>query len=64
MHEARGKAMKWVIASLGLAVDTRSIHALSLEQCEQAIRYIADFRGVSPARSAGFLTSLHAAPKF
>ncbi|WP_454741815.1 zinc-finger-containing protein [Cupriavidus necator] len=42
--EARGKAMKWMIASLGLAVDTPSIHALSLEQCEQAIRYIADFR--------------------
>jgi hypothetical protein len=42
--DARGKAMKWVIASLGLEVDTPSIHALSLEQCEQAIGYIADFQ--------------------
>ncbi|CAM3390205.1 MULTISPECIES: zinc-finger-containing protein [Cupriavidus] len=41
---ARGKAMKWVIASLGMAVATPSIHALSLEQCEQAIQFIAEFQ--------------------
>ncbi|KAF7964113.1 hypothetical protein AWV80_02135 [Cupriavidus sp. UYMU48A] len=42
--EARGKAMKWLIASLDLDVTTPSIHALSLEQCEQAIRYTAEFQ--------------------
>ncbi|UIF88360.1 zinc-finger-containing protein [Cupriavidus sp. UYPR2.512] len=42
--EARGKAMKWLIAALGLEVATPSIHALSLEQCEQAIRYVEEFQ--------------------
>ncbi|MBP0633703.1 zinc-finger-containing protein [Cupriavidus sp. AcVe19-1a] len=42
--EARGKAMKWISASLGMEVATPSIHALSLEQCEQAIRYVEEFQ--------------------
>lgn len=42
--EARGKAMKWLIASLKFQVDSPSIHALSLEQCEQAIQFIAEFQ--------------------
>ncbi|UIF84586.1 zinc-finger-containing protein [Cupriavidus sp. UYPR2.512] len=42
--EARGKAMKWLIASLGMDVATPSIHALSLDQCDEAIRYIAEFQ--------------------
>ncbi len=42
--EARGKAMKWLIASLHLPVENPSIHALSLEECEQAIQFIAEFQ--------------------
>ncbi|MCY1252529.1 zinc-finger-containing domain protein [compost metagenome] len=52
--EARGKAMKWLIASLRIPVDSPSIHALSLEQCEQAIQCIAEFqasRGREPSGS-------------
>lgn len=52
--EARGKAMKWLIGSLHIPVDSPSIHALSLEQCEQAIQFITEFqasRGREPSAS-------------
>lgn len=39
------------------------IHALSLEQCEQAVRYIEDFQAFRPPRSAGILASLQSASK-
>ena len=42
--EARGKAMKWLIASLGIDVSSPSIHALPLDQCDQAIHLIAEFQ--------------------
>jgi hypothetical protein len=48
--EARGKAMKWVIATAGLEASSPSIHVLSLEQCEQAIRCIDDFRAARAAK--------------
>jgi len=42
--EARGKAMKWLIGSLGIEVSSPNIHTLSLEQCEQAICFIAEYQ--------------------
>ncbi|QBY56420.1 zinc-finger-containing protein [Cupriavidus oxalaticus] len=51
--EARGKAMKWLIASLHIPVDSPSIHALSLDQCEQAIQFIAEFQASRGRQSSG-----------
>lgn len=42
--EARGKAIKWLATTLNFTLSTPSIHALTREQCEQAIRYVADFQ--------------------
>ncbi|QYY33749.1 DUF3268 family zinc-finger domain-containing protein (plasmid) [Cupriavidus pinatubonensis] len=58
--EARGKAIKWLAAELGFSLSTPSIHALSFEQSEQAIQYLAKFQAsrqrTKPAqRSTGHL---------
>jgi hypothetical protein len=49
--EARAKAIRWVASELGFDPVPASIHNLSLDQCEQAIRhvetYIADRRSAS-----------------
>ena len=49
--EARAKAIRWVSGELGFEPVPASIHNLSLDQCEQAIRrvetYIADRRSAS-----------------
>ncbi|ODV43417.1 hypothetical protein AWV79_17315 [Cupriavidus sp. UYMMa02A] len=42
--EARGKAIKWLASELNFNLSTPSIHALTREQCEQAIRYISEFQ--------------------
>lgn len=44
VFEARGKAVKWLATSLGFELNSGSIHELSLEQCERAIRHIAAFQ--------------------
>lgn len=41
--EARAKAVRWVAGELGFEPVPGSIHNLSLEQCEQAIRYVEAF---------------------
>lgn len=41
--EARAKAIRWVAVELGLEPVPASIHNLSLEQCERAIRYVEAF---------------------
>ncbi|SEF12710.1 Protein of unknown function [Burkholderia sp. WP9] len=41
--EARAKAIRWVAGELGFEPVPGSIHNLSLEQCEQAIRYVEAF---------------------
>lgn len=41
--EARAKAVRWVATELGFEPMPGTIHHLSLEQCEQAIRYIEVF---------------------
>jgi hypothetical protein len=42
--EARSRAIRWVATEIGLDPLPASIHALSLEQCEQAIRYVEAFQ--------------------
>ncbi len=42
--EARGKAIKWLASELNFTLSTPSIHALTLDQCEQAIRYVGEFQ--------------------
>lgn len=42
--EARGKAIKWLASELDLTLSTPSVHALTREQCEQAIRYVSEFQ--------------------
>ncbi len=44
LFEARGKAIKWLASELNFTLSTPSIHALTREQCEQAIRYISEFQ--------------------
>lgn len=44
---ARGKAMKWLIAALGLDVASPNLHSLTLDQCEHALRHVADFQALS-----------------
>ncbi|WP_434034808.1 zinc-finger-containing protein [Cupriavidus sp. a3] len=51
--EARGKAMKWLIASLDLPIDSPTIHALSLEQCEQALQFITEFQAARRREPSG-----------
>ncbi|MFM0046096.1 zinc-finger-containing protein [Paraburkholderia sediminicola] len=50
--EARAKAIRWAAGELGFDPLPASIHNLSLEQCEQAIRYVEAFiahrRAASP----------------
>lgn len=41
--EARAKAVRWVATELGFEPVPTTIHNLSLEQCEQAIRYVEAF---------------------
>ncbi len=38
--EARGKAIRWLTGELGIELPTPSIHLLTLEQCEAAIRFV------------------------
>lgn len=42
--EARGKAIKWLAASLGIALPTPSLHVLSREQCNAAQLYLEAFQ--------------------
>lgn len=42
--EARGKAIKWLASELDFTLSTPSVHALTREQCEQAIRYVSEFQ--------------------
>lgn len=41
--EARAKAVRWVASELGFDPAPGTIHNMSLEQCEQAIRYVEAF---------------------
>ncbi|MEM5343993.1 zinc-finger-containing protein [Paraburkholderia azotifigens] len=41
--EARAKAIRWVATELGFDPLPNSIHMLSLDQCEQALRYVEAF---------------------
>ena len=41
--EARAKAIRWIASELGFDPVPASLHNLSLEQCEQAIRYVEAF---------------------
>lgn len=38
--EARAKAIRWVATELGFDPLPTSIHALTLDECEQALRYV------------------------
>lgn len=49
--EARGKAIRWLADELGFELASPSIHLLSLEQCEQAIRHVEAF--VAARRGSG-----------
>lgn len=49
--EARGKAVRWLADELGFELASPSIHLLSLEQCEAAIRHIEAF--VASRRGSG-----------
>jgi hypothetical protein len=39
IFEARAKAVRWVAAELGFEPLPASLHAFTLDQCEQALRY-------------------------
>ena len=41
--EARGRAMRWLAGELGFDLANPSIHHLTLEQCEAAIRHVEAF---------------------
>ncbi|PLZ04460.1 hypothetical protein CY652_00020 [Burkholderia sp. WAC0059] len=41
--EARARAIRWAADALGFEPAHASLHHLSLEQCEQAIRYVEAF---------------------
>jgi hypothetical protein len=41
--EARAKAIRWVASELRFDPLPATIHALSLDQCEQALRYVETF---------------------
>jgi hypothetical protein len=51
--EARAKAIRWVAGELGFEPVPGSIHNLSLEQCEQAIRHVEAFIAQGRAASPG-----------
>ena len=51
--EARAKAIRWVSGELGFEPVPASIHNLSLDQCEQAIRYVEAFVAHRRAASSG-----------
>jgi hypothetical protein len=51
--EARAKAIRWVAGELGFEPVPGSIHNLSPEQCEQAIRYVEAFIAHRRAASPG-----------
>ena len=51
--EARAKAIRWVAGELGFEPVPGSIHNLSLDQCEQAIRYVEAFIAHRHAASPG-----------
>jgi hypothetical protein len=53
--EARAKAIRWVASELGFDPLPASIHHLSLDQCEHAIRYVDAF--VANRRAAGIKAS-------
>lgn len=40
LFEARAKALRWAATELGFEPVPHSLHALTLEQCEQALRYV------------------------
>ncbi|KAA1000925.1 hypothetical protein FVF58_39965 [Paraburkholderia panacisoli] len=48
--EARAKAIRWVATELGFDPMPGSIHMLTLDQCEQALRYVDAF--LAPRRPA------------
>jgi hypothetical protein len=41
--EARAKAIRWVSTQLGFDPVPASLHALTLDQCEDALRYVQAF---------------------
>jgi hypothetical protein len=43
IFEARSKAIRWVSTELGFDPLPGSIHALTLDQCEQGLRYVDAF---------------------
>lgn len=43
IFEARARAIRWVSTELGIDPLPGSIHALSLDQCEHALRYVEAF---------------------
>jgi hypothetical protein len=43
IFEARSKAIRWVSTGIGLDPLPASIHALTADQCEQALRYVTAF---------------------
>jgi len=49
--EARGKAVRWLADELGFELASPSIHLMTLEQCEQAIRHVEAF--VAARRGGG-----------
>ncbi|CAE6837527.1 hypothetical protein R69658_06575 [Paraburkholderia aspalathi] len=49
--EARAKAIRWVAAESGFDPVPASIHALTLDQCEQALRYVEAFKAARRSTS-------------
>ena len=54
VFEARGRALRWLAEELGFDLPNPSIHHLTLDQCEAAIRHVEAFmaarRGSDDAR--------------
>jgi hypothetical protein len=51
--EARAKAIRWVATELGFDPLPPGIHALTAEQCEQALRYVEAFVASRRSRERG-----------
>lgn len=51
--EARAKAVRWLAGELGFELPSPSIHLLSLDQCEQAIRYVDAFMAARHEKGGG-----------
>ncbi|MFL9921765.1 hypothetical protein PQR75_41870 [Paraburkholderia fungorum] len=43
MRQNRAKAIRWIAAELGFDPVQGSIHNLSIDQCEEAIRHVEAF---------------------